>query len=77
LARLFGARDVALALGVLASDGEARRKWLTAGVACDLADTAAGVAAARGGYFSKLSGVAVSATALSASVLGALALRES
>jgi len=76
LARLFGARDIALAYGVLSTSGEAQRRWLTIGVACDLADTAAGIAAARGGYLSKLPSVMVSATALAASALGTLALRE-
>jgi hypothetical protein len=76
LARLFGARDVALAYGVLASEGEARRRWLAAGVACDLADAVAGIAAGRGGYLPKLSSTLVSATALSATALGILALRE-
>jgi hypothetical protein len=41
-----------------------------------LADAAAGIAGGRGGYLPKLSSAMVSATALSASVLGALALRE-
>jgi len=76
LARLFGARDVALAYGVLASDGEARRRWLAVGVACDLADAVAGIAGGRGGYLPKLSSALVSATALSATALGILALRE-
>jgi hypothetical protein len=77
LARLFGARDVALAYGALSNDGEAQRAWLAIGVACDLADAAAGIAGGRGGYLPKLSSVMVSATAIGASALGILALRES
>ena len=33
LARLFGARDAALAYGVLDSSGDAQRRWLVAGLA--------------------------------------------
>jgi hypothetical protein len=76
LARLFGARDLALAWGALGAEGNARRQWLVAGLACDAADTLAGVAGGRGGYLPKLTSVLVSATALSAVALGAVALRE-
>ncbi|TMK98040.1 MAG: hypothetical protein E6G34_10225 [Actinobacteria bacterium] len=40
-ARLAGAREVALALGPLLSDGEDRSRWLRLGLACDLADALA------------------------------------
>ena len=76
LARLFGVRDVALAWGALSSAGDARRQWLAAGLACDVADMAAGVAGGRGGYLPKVTSVLVSATALSAAALGAAALGE-
>jgi hypothetical protein len=76
LARLFGVRDVALAWGALTTTGEAQKQWLTAGLACDAADALAGYAGARGGYLPKLTGVLVTATALSAAALGAQALRE-
>jgi hypothetical protein len=76
LARLFGARDVALAWGALGSEAEAQRQWLLAGFACDLADALAGVAGGRGGYLPKLTSVLVSATALSAAALGGAALRK-
>ena len=76
LARLFGVRDVALAWGALASKGDARRQWVTAGLACDLADAVAGIAGGRAGYLPKLTSVLVSGTALSAAVLGAAALGE-
>ena len=77
LARLFGARDIALAWGVLASEGEVQRQWLTAGLACDVADALAGYAGGRGGYLPKLTSALVTATALSAVALGAVALSES
>src|SRR5436189_4811654 len=47
--RLFGARDVALGTGVLRSSRKNKDAWVTAGLACDAADAAAGVlAGARG-----------------------------
>ena len=77
LARLFGARDIALGWGALSSEGETRRQWLLAGLACDLADALAGVAGGRGGYLPKSTSVLVSATALFAVGLGAAALSDS
>jgi hypothetical protein len=77
LARLFGARDVALAWGTLSSEGESQRRWLLAGLACDVADAVAGIAAGREGYLPKVASVLVSGTAISAAALGAVALRES
>jgi hypothetical protein len=76
LARLFGVRDAALAIGVLSSDGEARRQWLVTGVACDVADALAGVAGGRGGYLPKLTAVLVTGTAVTAAALGAAALSD-
>jgi hypothetical protein len=77
LARLFGARDIALGWGALSSEGEAQRQWLLAGVACDVADAAAGIAGGCGGYLPKLTTVLVTGTALSAAALGAAALKDS
>jgi len=74
LARLFGARDVALAWGTLASEGDARRQWLLAGLACDAADALAGLAGGRSGYLPKLTSAVVTGTAVSAVALGAVAL---
>jgi len=76
LARLFGARDLALAWGALGAEGNARRQWLAAGLACDVADVLAGVAGGRGGYLPKVTSVLVSGTALSAVALGTAALRD-
>jgi hypothetical protein len=76
LARLFGVRDVALAWGTLNSKGATQRQWLLAGLACDAADTVAGIAGGRGGYLPRLTSVLVTGTALSAALLGASALRE-
>jgi hypothetical protein len=76
LARLFGARDVALGWGVLGTQGDARRQWLAVGIACDVADALAGIAGGRGGYLPKLTSALVSGTAISAVALGAAALNE-
>jgi len=76
LGRLFGARDVALAAGTLTTEGEAQDRWLMAGLGCDVADAAAGVAAWRAGYLSTLSSVLVTAAALNGVVLGLVALRD-
>jgi len=76
LARLFGARDIALAYGAMSSEGEHQRQWLTVGVACDVADSLAGIAGGRRGYLPKFASVLVTATAVSAAALGALALSQ-
>jgi hypothetical protein len=75
LGRLFGARDVALAYGSMTSTGEDQDRWLMAGLGCDIADAAAGIAAWRGGYLSPLSSFLVTSAAVNAVVLGAIALR--
>jgi hypothetical protein len=77
LARLFGVRDVALAWGALSSEGDTRRQWLLAGMACDVADAFAGLAGGRAGYLPKVPSALVTGTAISAALLGAVALRES
>jgi hypothetical protein len=75
LGRLFGVRDVALAVGTLASEGRARRSWLIAGLACDLADTAAALLGRRGGYLSTPVSALLAAPALAAVGMGVIALR--
>jgi hypothetical protein len=76
LARLFGARDAALGIGILTSDGDARRQWLLIGAGCDAADVLAGLAGGRAGYLPKGTTALLTATALSAIAMGVLALRE-
>jgi hypothetical protein len=75
LGRLFGVRDVALAAGTLASEGRARRSWLIAGLACDLADAAAALLGRRGGYLSTPVSALLAAPALAAVGMGVIALR--
>jgi hypothetical protein len=72
--RLFGVRDVALAYGLATSTGPERSLWLRVGLACDLADAAAGVLGGRSGDLPKLATVLVTGTALSAAGLGVAAM---
>jgi hypothetical protein len=76
LARLFGARDIALAWGAIGTEGEARKQWLIAGLACDAADVLAGIAGGRRGYLPTVTSVLVSGTAVSAVALGVAALSD-
>ena len=73
--RLFGVRDVALGAGAIAAEGEERERWLRIGVACDVADAAAGLAAGTRGYFGPVSAAVVTAAAVAAAALGVTALR--
>lgn len=75
LARLFGVRDIALAVGPLASDGDARRLWLQAGLGCDVADAVAAIFAGNTGSLPKASAIAVFIPAVAAAGLGVLALQ--
>jgi hypothetical protein len=61
--RLFGVRDVVLGAGVLRSPRRQRNAWVTAGVACDVADAAAGVLAGVRGQLPPSAAAMVSATA--------------
>jgi hypothetical protein len=76
LARLFGARDAALGIGILVSRGDARRQWLMIGAGCDAADALASLAGGRAGYLPKATAALLTATAFGGIVLGALALRD-
>jgi hypothetical protein len=76
LGRLFGVRDVALAVGLSSSNGSDRAQWLRVGVACDLADAVAGLLAGRRGELPKHATVMVTATALAAAALGVRALQD-
>lgn len=76
LARVLAVRDLVLALGAYGTDGDAKRQWLLAGLACDSADTLAGIAAGRGGYLPKRTSLCLTGFALSGVVLAAAVLRE-
>ena len=75
LGRLFGVRDVVLGVGLNSSSGAERQQWLRLGVACDLADAAAGVLAGRSGALPKRATLLVTATALAAAAMGIAAMR--
>jgi hypothetical protein len=68
--RLFAARDVALAAGLGLSNGRSRRLWLQLGIACDAADSVAGLLAGRNREISSVSTVLVTAPALMGIGLG-------
>ena len=74
IGRLFGARDIALAVGALSTAGDSRRRWIQIGLAVDLADAAAGVIAGRTGVIPKQAAIMGTATALVAAAMGAAAL---
>jgi hypothetical protein len=61
--RLFGARDVALGAGALRSTRKQKDAWLTAGLACDVADVAAGALAGARGQLPPAAAALVTATA--------------
>jgi hypothetical protein len=64
IGRLFGARDVALGAGALRSKSRKQKDaWLTAGMACDVADVAAGALAGARGTLPRPAAVLVTATA--------------
>jgi len=60
--RLAAIRELTLGVGPVLSQGEARRTWLRLALMCDVSDTVAAVAGARGG------GLSASATARTAAV---------
>jgi hypothetical protein len=74
--RLFGARDVALGAGALRSSKKNKDAWLTAGLACDLADVAAGVLAGARGQLPVAAAGLVSATAGAFALAGLWLLQQ-
>jgi len=75
-ARLFGIRDIALAVGALQCTGDTRRQWTQLGLMCDVSDTFAALLGRRDGSLSPLTTVLAGATAAGAAALGAKALQE-
>lgn len=76
LARVLAVRDVVLAYGAYATDGEVQRQWLLAGLVSDGADTLAGIAAGQGGYLPKRTSVYLTGFALSGVAAAAAVLQE-
>jgi hypothetical protein len=77
LARLFGIRDVALAIGTLSSKGTARALWLRLGIMCDAVDAAAAFLAGQEGALPKRAAVLDTALPLLAIGIGIAALLDS
>ena len=75
LGRLFGARDVALAVGLQGAGDAERGRWLTLGLACDAADVLAALAGGRNGSLSPATAVLGGGVAAGAVALGVVALR--
>jgi hypothetical protein len=73
--RLFGVRDVVIGVGTLLSSGAQQRAFVTAGLACDVGDGAAGaIALSRDDFQRSTAGAPVTVPVL-AVALGAWALR--
>ncbi len=75
MARLFGVRDVALAVGTTQTTGPSRRVWWQIGIACDLADAVAAYLGKRNGSLSTVTALAAGGTALVAAGLGVAAMQ--
>lgn len=75
LARLFGIRDVALAVAALQTTGEAQRTVVQVGLMCDVADTAAAALGRRAGYLPTPTAVMVGIPAVAASAMGVRGLQ--
>jgi hypothetical protein len=76
LARLFGVRDLALGVGALQSTGQTQKQILQLGMACDVADTFAGIAGGRSGYLPRAATVMVTGAAIAAAAMSAAAIGE-
>ena len=61
--RLFGARDVALGAGAIRSPRKQKDAWVTAGMACDVADVGAGALAGIRGTLPPSAAAMVTGTA--------------
>jgi hypothetical protein len=76
LGRLFGARDVALGAGVLRSPRKQKDTWVAAGMACDVADVAAGALAGLRGTLPPAAAAMVTGTAAFFAVASAWLLQQ-
>lgn len=76
LVRIYGVRDVVLGAGMLASQGEARRRWLVGGAVCDAADALAALLGARAGHLPGPVAALVTMPALGGVALALIALRD-
>lgn len=76
LARLFGVRDLVLAVGALQSSGPAQKQWLQLGMACDVADVGAAFLGKRDGTLPIGTAIVVGGTAVAAAAMSAAAAGE-
>jgi hypothetical protein len=74
--RLFGARDVVLGAGALRSSRKQKDTWITAGLACDVADVGAGVLAGIRGQLPPAAAALVTATAAGFAAAGYFLLQQ-
>ena len=76
LARLFGVRDAAFAIGPLRAKRKAQDNWIELGIVCDVADAAAALMGGGKGYLPPTATAMVTAPAIAAAALGVVALRN-
>jgi hypothetical protein len=76
IGRLFGARDVALGAGALRSSPKQKDNWIAAGMACDVADVAAGALAGVRGQIPPAAAALVTATAAGFAATGYWLLQQ-
>ena len=76
LARLFGVRDLVLAVGALQSSGASQKQWLQLGMACDVADVGAAFLGKRDGTLPAGTALLVGGTAVAAAAMSAAAASE-
>ncbi|MDY6997025.1 MAG: hypothetical protein SW019_10535 [Actinomycetota bacterium] len=72
--RLFGVRDAVIGLGTVSTSGSRRRTWAQVGLACDVADGAAGALA--GSSVNRVTAAAMVGVPAAAVAFGAWALRR-
>jgi hypothetical protein len=76
MARLFGAREVAIGVATLMTPEESRKRLVAIGIGVDAADAAASVIGMRERSLPKLAGVLLAGAAVGAVVSGVDALRK-
>jgi len=76
MARLFGSREVVLGAATLLASGKTQRNLILAGVAVDLADTAAAVLAGEDGSVDRTTQVLLAVPAAAAVLAGLAGLRN-
>ena len=74
--RLAAIRELTPGVGPVLSQGEARRTWLRLALTCDVSDTVAAVAGARGGGLSAGATARTAAVTITSGFLTAAALQS-